>query len=87
MKPRRGDPPLTIIDLSTVTIGSLRETIDSTDYFGFPCVLNTDSQLLGGFLTRKDIQFVLGVWVCGGVGEAYSIEDRVCYSGLHVMVT
>lgn len=61
MKPRKNDPPLTVIDLSSVTIGSLRQTIEDSEYFGFPCVLSTDSQLLAGFLTRKDIQFVLGM--------------------------
>jgi len=51
---------LTVIDISTVTVGSLRRTIEETEFFGFPCVLNSDSQLLTGFITRKDIQFVLG---------------------------
>ncbi len=60
MRPHRGDPPLTVIDLSIVTIGSLRTTIEESEFFGFPCVLNADSQLLAGFLSRKDIQFVLG---------------------------
>ena len=61
MKPCKNDPPLTVIDLSTVTVGSLRQTIEENEYFGFPCVLNTESQLLAGFLTRKDIQFLLGM--------------------------
>lgn len=60
MKPRKNDPPLTVIDLSTVTIGSLREVVEETDYFGFPCVQSKDSQLLAGFITRKDILFLLG---------------------------
>ena len=60
MRPRRNDPPLTIIDLSTVTVGMLQDLVSETDYFGFPCVLDATSQLLAGFLTRKDITFVLG---------------------------
>ena len=60
MHPHQGDPPLTVIDLSIVTIGSLRTTIEESEFFGFPCVLNANSQLLAGFLSRKDIQFVLG---------------------------
>lgn len=60
MKPRKHDPPLTVIDLSTVTVASLREVVEETDYFGFPCVLSKDSQLLSGFITRKDILFLLG---------------------------
>ena len=60
MKPGKNDPPLTVIDLSTVTIGSLREVVEETEYFGFPCVMSKDSQLLAGFITRKDILFLLG---------------------------
>lgn len=66
MKPKKNDSPLTVIDLSTVTIGSLRGMVEQTEYFGFPCVLSKDSQLLAGFITRKDILFVLGMW--GTVG-------------------
>lgn len=64
MSPHKTDPPLTVIDISTVTIGSLRKTIEENDFFGFPCVLSADSQLLAGFLTRKDVQFVLGARIC-----------------------
>lgn len=60
MKPRQSDPPLTVIDLSTVTIGTLREIVEESNYFGFPCVLSKDSQLLAGFITKKDIVFLLG---------------------------
>jgi chloride channel 3/4/5 len=65
MKPGKNDPPLTVIDLSTVTIGSLREVVEETDYFGFPCVMSKDSQLLAGFVTRKDVLFLLGedLWI------------------------
>ena len=60
MRPRKNDPPLTIIDLSQVTVGYLQDLLSETDYFGFPCVLDSTTQLLAGFLTRRDIQFVLG---------------------------
>ena len=60
MRPKKNDSPLTVIDLSTVTIGSLRELVEQTTYFGFPCVLSKNSQLLAGFITRKDVLFLLG---------------------------
>lgn len=60
MRPRKGDPPLTVIDISKVTIGSLQQLLEESEYFGFPCVLSTESQQLAGFLTRKDIQTLLG---------------------------
>ena len=62
MHPRQGGPPLTAVDLSRVTIGSLRQIVEETEYFGFPTVLNKESQLLSGYITRKDVQYVLGEW-------------------------
>ena len=64
MHPQKNDPPLSIIDLSTVTIGSLQQLLQETDYFGFPCVVTASSQLLDGFVTRKDIQYVIGEQGC-----------------------
>lgn len=60
MHPRKNDPPLSVIDLSTVTVGSLQRLLHETDYFGFPCVVTASSQLLDGFITRKDVQYVIG---------------------------
>ncbi len=41
-------------------LGYLERLITETEFFGFPCVLSTESQLLAGFITRKDIQTVIG---------------------------
>lgn len=60
MHPQQNDPPLSVIDLSTVTVGSLEQLLQETDYFGFPCVVTASSQLLDGYITRKDVQYVLG---------------------------
>ena len=60
MHPRGNDPPLSVIDLSTVTVGSLQQLLQDTDYFGFPCVLTASSQHLAGYITRKDVQYVIG---------------------------
>ena len=40
--------------------GSLQHLAMETNYFGFPCVLSSESQLLAGFITRKDILSSLG---------------------------
>ena len=40
--------------------GYLRNLIEETTYFGFPCVHSNESQLLAGFITRKDIRSSLG---------------------------
>ena len=59
MNPRKGSAPLTVVDLSECTIGSLKELVLETEFFGFPCVLSKESQMLAGFITRKDIQTIL----------------------------
>lgn len=49
------------------SVGSLRSLVTDTNFFGFPCVLSGDTQLLAGFIMRKDIQQSLGgcgMWVC-----------------------
>ena len=63
MHPRKNDPPLSVIDLSTVTVGSLEQLLQETDYFGFPCVVTKSSQLLDGYITRKDVQYVVGEYL------------------------
>lgn len=59
MRPRKNDPPLSTVDLSCCTIGNLEHILSETDYRGFPCVLSRESQLLAGFLTRRDIETLL----------------------------
>ena len=60
-------PPFLPLSLSlpvspclSLSSGSLRKVIKESDYFGYPCVLSHDTQLLEGFLTRKDIITSLG---------------------------
>ena len=74
---RKGDPPLNVLDLSTCTIQTLgklyfknecllvvltiEDLIENSSHFGFPCVMSMESQLLAGFITRKEIKDALGM--------------------------
>ena len=80
MRPRKGDPPLTVIDLSKVTIGSLQQLLEESEYFGFPCVLSTESQQLAGFLTRKDIQTLLGEFLLLSHMDSGTLFTVICCS-------
>jgi len=65
MRPRSNDPPLSVLDLSSNTVGSIQQLLDETDYFGYPCVLTGSSQLLVGYVSRRDLEYVIGeVKVC-----------------------
>ncbi len=63
MHPRNNDPPLSVIDLSKVTVGSIQQLLKETEFFGFPCVLTASTQLLDGYITRKDLQYVVGMFL------------------------
>ena len=72
MHPKKNEPPLSVVDLSTSTVGSIQSLLQDTDYFGYPCVLAASTQLLVGYITRKDLEYVIGecmlcvcVCVCG----------------------
>ena len=41
---------------------SLRKLVRESNYFGYPCLLSNETQLLEGFLTRKDILTSLGIF-------------------------
>ena len=35
--------------------------MNGSDFFGFPCVISMEAQLLAGFITRKEIQDALSM--------------------------
>lgn len=81
MHPRQNEAPLSVIDLSTVTVGSLQQLLHETDYFGFPCVVTKGSQLLDGYITRKDVQYVVGECGEGGREEGAGGRKRTRKGG------
>uniref|UniRef100_A0A8B9HJ29 Chloride channel protein n=1 Tax=Astyanax mexicanus TaxID=7994 RepID=A0A8B9HJ29_ASTMX len=55
MRPRRSDPPLSVITQDGMTVQEVEELIADTTYSGFPVVVSHESQRLVGFVLRRDV--------------------------------
>ena len=42
---------------------AVEDLVENSGHFGFPCVMSMESQLLAGFITRKEIQDALSMWI------------------------
>ena len=90
MHPKKNEPPLSVVDLSTSTVESIQYLLEDTEYLGYPCVLTASTQLLVGYITRKDLEYVVGecmfICVCVSMCGKGSILDLavVYYIGVHV---
>ncbi|XP_065058528.1 H(+)/Cl(-) exchange transporter 4-like [Rhopilema esculentum] len=59
MRPRRGSVPLKCIPKSGLTIGDLENLLEETAFNGFPLIVDSSSQILCGFISRRDLKLVL----------------------------
>ncbi|XP_069723906.1 H(+)/Cl(-) exchange transporter 5 isoform X4 [Phaenicophaeus curvirostris] len=55
MRPRRNDPPLTVITQDSMTVEDVETIINETTYSGYPVVVSRESQRLVGFVLRRDL--------------------------------
>uniref|UniRef100_A0A673KWY6 Chloride channel protein n=1 Tax=Sinocyclocheilus rhinocerous TaxID=307959 RepID=A0A673KWY6_9TELE len=55
MRPRRSDPPLSVLTQSGMTVEEVERLIADTTYSGFPVVISQLSQRLVGFVLRRDL--------------------------------
>ncbi|XP_036443383.1 H(+)/Cl(-) exchange transporter 5 [Colossoma macropomum] len=55
MRPRRSDPPLSIITQDGMSVEEVEALIVDTSYSGFPVVVSQESQRLVGFVLRRDL--------------------------------
>uniref|UniRef100_A0AAY4D5T7 Chloride channel protein n=1 Tax=Denticeps clupeoides TaxID=299321 RepID=A0AAY4D5T7_9TELE len=55
MRPRRGDPPLSVLTRDGMTVEDVEGLIADTTYSGFPVVVSHESQRLMGFVLRRDL--------------------------------
>lgn len=67
MRPRRIDPPLSVLTQSGMTVEEVERLIADTTYSGFPVVISHQSERLVGFVLRRDLVISLGKWVFFGV--------------------
>ncbi|XP_052283214.1 H(+)/Cl(-) exchange transporter 4-like isoform X2 [Dreissena polymorpha] len=59
MRPRRNDPPLSVITQDTMTLEQIEMLLKDTEHNGFPVVVSMDSQYLVGFVTRRDLKLAI----------------------------
>ncbi|KAG9274493.1 H(+)/Cl(-) exchange transporter 5-like [Astyanax mexicanus] len=55
MRPRRSDPPLSVLTQDGMTVEEVEAMISDTSYSGFPVVVSNESQRLVGFVLRRDL--------------------------------
>ncbi len=60
MRPRRIDPPLSVLAESGMTVEEVERLIADTTYSGFPVVIAQQSPRLVGFVLRRDLVISLG---------------------------
>ncbi|XP_057312951.1 H(+)/Cl(-) exchange transporter 4-like isoform X2 [Hydractinia symbiolongicarpus] len=56
MRPRRNGAPLICIAKTGSTVGEIEQLLDGTKYNGFPVIVDHQSQMLCGFVSRRDIK-------------------------------
>lgn len=60
MRPRRSDPPLSVITQDGMSVEEVESLIAETSYSGFPVVVSHESQRLVGFVQRRDLVISIG---------------------------
>uniref|UniRef100_A0A8B9JG07 Chloride channel protein n=1 Tax=Astyanax mexicanus TaxID=7994 RepID=A0A8B9JG07_ASTMX len=55
MRPRRNEPPLSVLTQDSTTVEDVEMLIKETDYNGFPVVMSRESERLIGFVQRRDL--------------------------------
>ncbi len=60
MRPRRIDPPLSVLTESGMTVEEVERLIADTTFSGFPVVISQQSPRLVGFVLRRDLIISLG---------------------------
>lgn len=55
MRPRRSEPPLSVLTQDSSTLEEAEALITHTDYNGFPVVVSRESERLIGFVQRRDL--------------------------------
>jgi len=59
MKPRRNASPLICIPKTGSTVGELEHLMEEYRFNGFPVIVDHESQMLSGFVTRRDLKVAI----------------------------
>lgn len=59
MKPKRNAAPLTCIPKNGFTVGEIEQLLDDYRFNGFPVIVDEQSQMLTGFVSRRDLKVAI----------------------------
>eukprot|EP00794_Sanderia_malayensis_P007395 gene7395-8215_t len=59
MQPRRGAEPLRCLASTGLTLGDIENLLDETAFNGFPIIVDESSQIMRGYIARRDVKIVL----------------------------
>lgn len=74
MRPRRNDPPLSVITQDSMTVEEVDHVLKSTTHNGFPVIVSRESQYLVGFVLRRDLNLALS--------NALKNQDGIVYNSI-----
>lgn len=74
MRPRRNDPPLSVITQDSMTVEEVDHVLKSTSHNGFPVIVSRESQYLVGFVLRRDLNLALS--------NALKNQDGIVYNSI-----
>lgn len=59
MRPKKKDPPLVTLNQDEMTVKEIETLMTETDLTGYPIIVSKESQLLTGYILKKDLKTVL----------------------------
>ena len=59
MNPRRAGAPLSCIPKEGFTVEDIEKLLEDCQFNGFPVIVDQESQLLSGFVTRRDLKVAI----------------------------
>ncbi|XP_022324151.2 H(+)/Cl(-) exchange transporter 4-like isoform X2 [Crassostrea virginica] len=74
MRPRRNDPPLSVITQDSMTVEEVEHVMKSTSHNGFPVIVSRESQYLVGFVLRRDLNLA--------ISNALKLQDGIVYNSI-----
>lgn len=73
MRPKKKDPPLVTLNQDEMTVKEVENLMNENDLTGFPIVVSKESQLLTGYILKKDLKTILEQYRNYGMINDFSI--------------
>ena len=73
MRPKKRDPPLVTLNQDEMTVKEVENLTEENDLTGYPIIVSKESQLLTGYILKKDLKTVLEQYRHYGMVNDFSI--------------